>query len=166
MKNIKKFLCTSLNWCKIFGVCIVFGLFCYLSPDICYADGIEGNNLSKTEVKVNGNNYTLSINNSTFNIFDSVLSRLTDVRYGVTIPVVTSAGFSYSHVKNSELSPIEMIGVVATSAIISGSAAAVVYLVKSIFKNKIGSSAADLAKSNITTSILSYFKYCNVFIKY
>ena len=85
---------------------------------LCYAAGPEGNDLPKAEVKVSGDNHnTLSINNSTFNVPDSVDRGLTHVGTGAAIAAGLKAGGSIA--KTSGLSPTAKIGILA-GAIIGG----------------------------------------------
>ena len=96
-------------------------------------------------------NNTLSINNSTFNIFDSVSTGLTNVGTGAAIAAGLKAGDSIA--KAYGLSPTAEIGVLVVGAIIGGYTVTIANVVGSIYQKKIDSSVADLAKSNTTTSI-------------
>ena len=96
-----------------------FGLFFYLCADVCDAAGPEGNDLPKAEVKVSGDNHnTLSINNSTFNVPDSVARGLTNLGTGAAVAAGLKAGASIA--KTSGLSPTAKIGVITATGVLGG----------------------------------------------
>ena len=142
IQNIKKFYSEAEGLhplipigVKFLGFVLFFGLLFYLSIDVCYAAGLEGNDLPKAEVKVTGDSHnTLSINNSTFNIPDSVARGLTNVGTGAAVAAGLKAGGSVA--KTSGFSPTAKIGVLAAGAIIGGSTVAVANVVSSISQKK------------------------------
>ena len=93
IQNIKKFF--GLHpWIpigiKFLGFVLFFGLLFYLSIDVCYAAGLEGNDLPKADVKVGDN--TINIHNPNFNVpADAVAKGLTNVGVGAGI----AGGMSY-----------------------------------------------------------------------
>ena len=90
--------------------------FFYLCADKCYAAGPEGNDLPKAEVKVSGDNHnTLRINNSTFNVPDSVARGLTNVGTGAAVVAGFKAGASIA--KTSGSSPAVKLGAVLVTGI-------------------------------------------------
>ena len=122
IQNINKFLGIH-PWIvigvKILGFILFFGLFFYLCADVCDAAGPEGNDLPKAEVKVSGDNHnTLSINNSTFNVPDSVARGLTNLGTGAAVAAGLKAGASIA--KTSGLSPTAKIGVITATGVLGG----------------------------------------------
>ena len=115
------------------GFVLFFGLLFYLCGDVCYAAGPEGNDLPKAEVKVSGDNdNTLSINNSTFNVPDSVARGLTNLGTGTAVAAGLKAGASIA--KTSGLSPTAKIGILAAGAIgLGGGTTTVANITSSIY---------------------------------
>ena len=114
IQNINKFL--GIHPWIVIGVKILgFILF----ADVCDAAGPEGNDLPKAEVKVSGDNHnTLSINNSTFNVPDSVARGLTNLGTGAAVAAGLKAGASIA--KTSGLSPTAKIGVITATGVLGG----------------------------------------------
>ena len=135
---------------KILGYVLFFGLLFYLCADVCDAAGPEGKDLPSAEVKVTGDNHnTLSINNSTFNIPDSIATGLTNLGTGAAVAAGLKAGASIA--KTSGLPPTAKIGVLAATGILGGATATLASGANSIFQKKIDSALVKSVKSNPTT---------------
>ena len=155
IQNINKFFGIH-RWIaigvKFLGFVLFFGLLVYLCPDICYAAGPEGYDLPKAEVKVTGDNHnTLSINNSTFNIPDSVATGLTNLGTGAAVAAGFKTGASIA--KTSVNSPAVKLGAVIITSISAGVIATGTSAANSIFKKKVDSAFVNSVKSNPTTCI-------------
>lgn len=123
---------------KILGFVLFFGLLFYLCGDVCYAAGPEGNDLPKVEVKVSGDNdNTLSINNSTFNVPDSVARGLINVGTGAAVAAGLKAGASIA--KTSGYSPAVKLGAVLITGVSGGVIATGSSAANSIFQKKVDS---------------------------
>lgn len=137
-----------LGW--VFLICLVLFLF----SDTAYAMAPEssGSDLPKPDVKVTtGDNHnTLSINNSTFNIPDTVARGLTNIGTGAAVAGGMKAGASIA--KASGFSPTAKIGVIAAGAFIGGSTVTVVNAIGSITQKKIDNAAVKSSTSPTTST--------------
>ena len=120
-KNIFKILIlhpwivTSLKYLLlVLFICI----FMYILSDTVYAMPSESSDLSKAEVNVKDNHNTLSINNSTFNIPDSVAKGLTHLGTGAAVAAGVKAGASIT--KSTGFSPAGKLGAIAFGGFAAG----------------------------------------------
>jgi hypothetical protein len=122
---------------KLLGVVLVICLVLYLFTDTAYAMAPEGSDLPRPEVKVttSDNHNTLSINDSTINIPDTVARGLTNVGTGAAVAAGLKAGASIA--KASGLSPTAKIGVMSAGAVIGASTVTVANAIGSISQKKI-----------------------------
>lgn len=138
IKNIQNFLHSYPLIGTVLKLLAGVSLTClvlYLFSDTAYAMPTEssaGSDLPKPEVKVTtGDNHnTLSINNSTINIPDTVARGLTNVGTGAAVAAGLKAGASIA--KASGLSPTAKIGVICAGALIGGSTVTVANAIGSI----------------------------------
>lgn len=122
---------------KLLGVLLVICLVLYLFSDTAYAMAPEGSDLPKPEVKVttSDNHNTLSINNSSINIPDTVARGLTNVGTGAAVAAGLKGGASIA--KASGLSPTAKIGVMSVGAVIGASTVTIANAIGSISQKKI-----------------------------
>lgn len=138
--NIKLYLDTHpliSTGLKLLGMVLVICLVLYLFSDTAYAMAPEGSDLPKPEVKVttSDNHNTLSINNSSINIPDTVARGLTNVGTGAAVAAGLKAGASIA--KASGLSPTAKIGVMTAGGVIGASTVTIVNAIGSISQKKI-----------------------------
>lgn len=136
---------------KLLGVLLVICLVLYLFTDTAYAMAPDASNLPKPEVKVTASDShnTLSINDSTINIPDTVARGLTNVGTGAAVAAGLKAGASIA--KASGLSPTAKIGVMSAGAVIGASTVTVANAIGSISQKKIDNAVVASSVKSATS---------------
>lgn len=155
--NIKKFWSAYplIRKALKYLVFILFtGLLLYLFSETFYVMAPQGNDLPKSEIKITGDNKnTLSINNSTIILPDSVSKGLTNLGTGAAVGAVIKAGASL--VKASGLSPTAKIGVMTAGAVVGGTTVTIANAMGSIFQKKNNYSSTSSSNSGTGSEAFS-----------
>nr|YP_009160661.1 hypothetical protein [Hirsutella minnesotensis]AKR17990.1 hypothetical protein [Hirsutella minnesotensis] len=142
------FYCLFLGYLKpkyiifILLICV----FLYLTVDTVYAMSPKGIEES-VDIKISDNTNSISINNSTFNIPETVTKGLTNLGTGAAIAAGVKAGASIA--KTTGLSPAAKIGVMTAGAAIAGGTVSIVNAINTINNSKVTTTSKDVSTKPI-----------------